>query len=213
MQRRLRRTSLYKIKSWPEDARCLQNTQIYTALEKTHALNAPRNTCRPVGDRLNVKRISKGLYKRVREEKPEGPETPREKPSKSLCWIIDPLSLSLPIYKSIHYAYRYLSKCMKYLRGLWIDDIWITHNISSAGRDNSHRKMHNDISFKKRYLEYELLVHSRMRNNRKNIVCVCVRLHLQRKMFHRAEWGTPHTGCMHYASMPNTLVSHLEIWC
>lgn len=85
--------------------------------------------------------------KEIGEEKPEGPETSRKKPSKKFL-LNYRSSLSFPIYKSIHYAYRYLSKCMNSWRGLWINDIWITHNILSAGHDNSLRMMNNDISLK-----------------------------------------------------------------
>lgn len=68
--------------------------------------------------------------KEIGEEKPEGPETSRKKPSRKFL-LNYRSSLSFPIYKSIHYAYRYLSKCMNSWRGLWINDIWITHNILS----------------------------------------------------------------------------------
>lgn len=145
MQRRFRRMSLYKIsrvKSWPEDACCLQNTQTCRPLNKfMHWMLLETFAIQLVTDLMSRGSV-KGC-KRVREEKPEGPETSREKPSKSLCWIIDPPSL--PTYRSIHYAYSHLSKCMEYWRCLRIDDIWIMHNILSVGHDNSHRMMNDDI--------------------------------------------------------------------
>lgn len=145
MPKRFHRMSLYKIshvRSWPKDACCLKNTPTYTLLDKlmqwTLLVTFAIQLVTDVMSRGSVKG-----WKRAREGKPKGPETSREKSSKSLCWIIDPPSL--PTHRSIHYAYSHLSKCKEYWRCFQIDDIWIMHNILSVGHDNSHRMMNGDV--------------------------------------------------------------------
>lgn len=51
-----------------------------------------------------------------KEKKARGVETSGEEPSKSLCWIIDPPSLS--VHESIHDVYCCLSKMHEILEGL-----------------------------------------------------------------------------------------------
>lgn len=136
MPRRFPRKSLYEInhvESWPEDACCLQNTH-----RKTLAVQLVTELMS--GGSVEAGKSSKG----VREE---NPETSGEKPSKSLCWIIDPPSF--PIHKSTQDVCS-CSKCMKYWRRFYINDIWITRNVLFVDRANSQRMIYSDAILEKR---------------------------------------------------------------